>query len=288
MLVTAVVAMSLLSGAPSNASAAELGADPGGRRATLRLEASRAGGRSLILQMNVISQPTTLLNLLDPTPTDAQRDAQQHQARVFETHAVDMEQYGRLAEAFGDACVADENSSACATAKARFDAFNANAERLREQGEAALAAGPQGDVDDHRFQMWGGDADRGCGIATIVEPSGSTSLTHQAGQGAEAAGFDICWSELVLDRKTGEAFLKIDPMSHLLPGGRLAPFNLEALERSGPDFKVDPGGNFSRPHAILRRLQPTGGADAFTAEGRLPARDGSPIIVRLEFRLAPA
>jgi hypothetical protein len=72
----------------------------------------------------------------------------------------------------------------------------------------------------------------------------------------------------------------------LLTGGRLAPFNLEAMERSGADFKVDTGETFSRPHAVLRRLRPVGEPDAFTAEGRLPARDGAPINVRLEFRSA--
>lgn len=240
----------------------------------------------MILEMNVISQATTLVNLLGVGPTDAQQAAQAHQASVFETYTVNMEEYGRLAAAFGEICIADERSTACATAKARLEAFNANAERLREQGEVALANGPRGDVDDHRFQMWAGDADRGCGSATIVEPSGTTVITHQAGQGGEAAGFAVCWSELVVDRSTGEVFLKIDPMSHLLSGGRLAPFNLEALERSGTDFKVDPGGNFNRPHAILRRLKPSGGEAAFSAESQLPARQGPPVSVRIAFRAA--
>ena len=240
----------------------------------------------MVLEMNVISQPTTLVNLLDPAPTDAQQAAQAHQAAVFETHTVDMEEYGRLAAAFGDICIADERSTACATAKARLEAFNANAERLQAQGEAALAQGPRMDADDHRFQMWAGDADRGCGKATLVEPGGTTVLTHDTGQGGEAASFAICWSELVVDRNTGGISLKIDPMSHLMSDGRLAPFNLEGLERSGADFKVDPGGNFNRPHAILRRLTPAGDAAAFSAEGRLPARDGQPISVRIDFRAA--
>lgn len=290
MLATLIMAAALSGTAPAPAGAAsDLGADPGGRRATLRIEASRAGGgeRSLVLEMNVVSQPTTLVNLLDPVATDAQREAQAHQAAVFESHTVDMEEYGRLVAAFGDICVADEHSAACAAAKARLEAFNATTEGLRERGEAALAQGPRMDADDHRFQLWAGDADRGCGVATIVDPGGRTVLTHEAGQGGESAGFAICWSELVVDRRTGQVSLKIDPMSHLLPGGRLAPFELEALEQNGPDFKVEPAGGFSRPHAILRRLTPAGDPTAFTAEGRLPGREGSPVVVRLEFRSDP-
>jgi hypothetical protein len=110
-------------------------------------------------------------------------------------------------------------------------------------------------------------------------------LANAAGDDLTPEAVNICSSQLVLDRRTGSVFLKIDPLIYVAPGDRAGTFDLDHLQRRAPSIVVEPGGALGTPpHAILRELRIEGSLDAFSASARLPAKTGAPLEVKIEFR----
>lgn len=279
----------ILAGACAFAAAAAPRDQPvrGGQTARLRIEVTQGGAtpRSLILDLNVVSEETAPINMLaDGGLTAGQQQAWDHRNQVLTESAPDPDEYARVWANFAAACDPAPRGPACVDATAQVGALQARLDAVAGQAEAKLTTGPAMDVDNHRFQKWGGDIDGGCGTGVARLGARSVELTHAAGQGADAKRLGICLTELVLDRRTGRAFVKFNPLV-LAPTGEDGAFDLAALQRTAPNVHLEPGGHIgSPPHLILRELQPVGDLAAFTAAGRLPPRSGAPLEVRIQFQ----
>jgi hypothetical protein len=254
----------------------------------LRIEVTQAGpvGRSLTLDFPLTSEPSGPSNPLAAEGlTEGQQAAWDHRNRTLTENMIDPEEMTRVWTNFAKSCDPAPESAACARARGEVEALEARSIAANARAEAQLASGPAMDADSHRFQKWGGNPDRGCG--TVVSRVGAKAhrLAHSAGDALTAEAVNICSSQLVLDRRTGRAFLKINPLIYFAPGDRVGTFDLEALARTSSNVIVEPGGRLgSPPHAVLRELQVIGSLDAFTASARLPARTGAPLHVKIEFR----
>jgi hypothetical protein len=198
---------------------------------------------------------------------------------------IDPDEMTRIWTDFAKACDPAPESAACAAAKEEVNALQARTSAANARAEAQLASGPSMEAESHRFQKWGGNPDNGCGIVVSRIGPKAHRLAHAAGDELTADAVNICSSQLVLDRRTGRAFLKINPLIYFAPGDRVGTFNLDHLQRKAPDIVVEPGGALGiPPHAILRELRIAGSLDAFSASARLPAKTGAPLEVKIEFR----
>lgn len=260
---------------------------PHGHIGQLRVEVSQAGHvvRSLVLHLPLTSEPSGPTNLLaEQHLTAGQQAAWDHRNRTITENMIDPDEMTRIWTGFAKSCDPAPESAACAAAKEEVDALQARTSRANARAEAQLASGPAMDADSNRFQKWGGNPERGCGTAVSRIGPKVHRLVHAAGDELTLDAVNICSSQLVLDRRTGRAFLKISPLIYVAPGDRMGTFNLDHLQRKASNIEVEPGGPIgSPPHAILRELRIEGSLDAFTASARLPAKTGAPLEVKIDF-----
>lgn len=281
-LLAAAVWTSEISAAPVDA------AFPAGLSGRLRIEVTQVGSvpRSLVLDLPVTSESSSAVNPLSAlVVTEGQQAAWDHRNQTIMENMISPEEMTRVWSGFAKACDPAPASVACAKAKAEIEALEAKTSAANTRAEAQLAAGPAMDADNNRFQKWGGNPDRGCGIVVSRIGSKVHRLSHSAGDALSVEAVSICSSELVLDIRTGHAFLKISPLIYFAPGDRSGTFDLEQLQRTAPNIVVEPGGPIgSPPQAIIRELQVTGSLQDFAASARLPSKTGAPLQVRFEFR----
>lgn len=180
----------------------------------------RPAKRIMDMELNMVSAAASPLHPLQKgADEDMQRDIE-HQKEVGEAAQAGRAEFERMKAALVqlDACRQDENSDSCLQGKRSMEESGQRMGRIRADVQAKEANAPAY-TSQNRYQSWTTSYKAGCGEinAKILDNAALSREVRLPLNTSDNTRLITCGTQLVIDRRTKKATLRITPIDVAFP-----------------------------------------------------------------------